>query len=248
MRRFILSSLMLILAFPLLAQNFSKEKLPSEPFIFKKDSTLLLLSQGDYEVQGRFLWNNFLYTNGDRVDFREVRFLQTEEDLFTVLPVRGLFGGTGYQFARCLEKGTVDVFVNYTQDGSGNRNANYFYSLGLAEAKPFSFNNLSQDLVLQDQRPYTSRNETIRKHLKAGKTKKNVRIGMLVGGLAIFTAGTIMYSRAGGGSVGGTVDPTAQRNGLIIGAGGIVLAGAPLLFVKPDKSYLKAVRLYNETY
>jgi hypothetical protein len=222
----------------LFAQERPADLKPNDHFIYLLDNTLL--REGEFEIKNNLLSKRFSYSNGDKIKLAEIKYFQDNKGYFAVLP-------GGYGTAKRTESGKVDLFTRYDYQSTGTggtmRTKSYLYAIGFGDLKSLKYKNLSNDLVLDlSSGSRSNRNYEVLRYLEKGRTTNIVSNSMLAGGMGIFLGGLIAYS-----SAEKRQDASAQGTALIVSTVGMVTAVVSL-GLKPQKSYLRAVRAYNKLF
>ena len=214
------------------AQERPADLKPSEHFIYLRDNTLL--REGDYETRTGFLSKRFFYPNGDKISIADIKYFQDEKGYYSISP-------GGYGTAKRIEPGTLDLFVKYDYSSQGTTK-NYYYAKGFGDPKAVNYKNLEQDLELSKDRAYKSQNKVILDYLKKGKSKNTTRWAMLGGGMGVFFTGLAIFA-----SDKSPETSSAKIVGLALSGVGVITAGVTV-YIRPSKSYIKAVQEYNRVY
>ncbi len=225
------------------AAQFKLGKLfPPENFIYLTDSTLL--KEGDFIIEKRGFQKRFYYPNGTKINIADISFYQDDSGYFAVQPSNTIFGQKDYSSIKRMEEGSIDLFKVVTQSSSGNGgsifSSSYFYSRKFDGIKSINYENLKKDLILKDNENLKASNERILAHLQKGKKKKKASNILLIAGTGTMLTGLAI-------ALGNVNNQPAKNAGLILSGIGTV-GLVTFIGIKPEKSYLKAIREYNRIY
>lgn len=229
--------LSLISSLGLHAQERPADLSPTDHFIYLHDNTLL--REVDFEVKQNLLSRRFFFPSGEKINLADIKYFQDKKGYYAVF-------SSGYDTAKRLEYGTIDLFVKYdyvsTGPGPGGISKSYYYARGFGDLKRLQYKNLKADLILDPDPAFKTQNELINKYLEKNKTRRTVSLAMLGGGLATFLVGGLIYE-----SGDGPVVTPAQRTGLAICLAGILTAGISVT-INRDKPLMNALKEYNKVY
>jgi hypothetical protein len=233
---------LLIFTFNSTAQFKLGKLFPPKNFIYLTDSTLL--KQGEFIIDKKGFQKRFYYSNGAEINIGDISFYQDDYGYFAVQQSNTIFGQKDYSSIKRMEEGSIDIFKVVTQTSSGNGgslfSSTYFYSKKFDGIKNLNFDNLSNDLTLNSDENLKAPNERILSHLQKGKKKKKAGKVLFIAGIgAMLTGVTILLTNE--------TNKSARKAGFIfsgIGTVGLVT----VIAIKPERSYLKAIREYNRFY
>ena len=213
-----------------------------ENFIYLSDSTLL--KKGEFIIEKKGFQKRFYYSNGKEINLGEISFYQDDYGYFAVQQSNTIFGQKDYSSIKRMEEGSIDIFKVVTQTSSGNGgslfSSSYFYSKKFDGIKNVNYEDLKNDLILNDNENLKASNERILSHLQKGKRKKKVGKVLLISGAgAMLTGITIALTNEN--------NLPARNAGFILsGIGSLGLI--TFIGIKPEKSYIRAIREYNKVY
>ncbi|MBC7777947.1 MAG: hypothetical protein H7246_21110 [Phycisphaerae bacterium] len=239
-----------LLTFPLFA--FCQEKKydinPTENFLLLRNGTVL--KEGQFAIKESALGEQFSYADGQKIKLADVNYYRTSEGYFgmykvnavTFRPVTRRATGTLELYDRTVSSvhyhgPSLSGAPAYTSRSSSNVQ---YFARPFGEIKIMNYKNLKEAFVFDPARG--SQNKDILKHLNKGNTQKWSKYGLTIGGFGAVAAGMGMWL------LGRSKEPPSSIvPALVVGGGGLVAYSIGSL-LQPEKSYLKAMQLYNSNY
>ena len=219
---------------------------PENNFIYLFNGNIILEDQDYYLNTG--VLKTYHFQNGEKVDFKDVKFIKKEDGFFGVIPTRTLFGTRIYGFAKREEIGAINLFVQ-TKDiynPSSNQNIKskfwYYSNSTFGELKKVNYPNLKQDLVFETNPDLIPGNNEVLALMEKGQKKRKLAFTLLGVGLGTALIGNTLYLISPDNSF--STQRVIGISCMVIGYGGMVSAFA----IKPRKYYLEAARTYNKVY